>query len=927
MRPSRRSAVVALMLLLLSAPSSAPAADASAPGSQSYEIRLLGGGFTPPDGLTPGEVWTLQQRAAALTVAREGRIHVLLQMRRPHQPADRKALGRRGIDFGSFVPHGAWIASVPTDRLLEIAGADEVRWMTHWDAGYKLHPRVAAGAWGSWALDPSQPGLVHVFVQLHHDVPLDRVSALAGAHGGAASQPVTGLHGAVVRLPEERIGALAAEEEVLWIEGAPPPLSATNDGVLSATEADVLQAAPYGLDGAGVRLFVYDAGTVRHSHTTFDPGDGSRVTVIDGAAVADHATHVAGTAAGDGNGGQAKGVAFGADVLSGGIQGGIASGDVLFYDVALDIEADYATARGLGADLGNNSIGSNLASIGFPCELEGDYGVASNLLDGIVRGDNPNVADPLVLAWSNGNERSGGFGRCGANYVTTPPPSCAKNPIHVGAVNSDGGSMTRFSSWGPCDDGRLKPTVVAPGCEVGEASGENFVHSSLATSDIAFGGPGWCGTSMSSPAVAGMIALLVQDWRAQGHGGASDRPLPALVKAMLVQMARDVGQPGPDYLHGYGAVDAVGLIDLLRTGAPLGNSGAPAWGTDSVSHGDVDSFSVDVPSGSLELRVTLAWDDPAAAAFAADALVNDLDVEVEAPDGTLYSPWVLDPGAPHAPATTGVNQRDNQEQVVVDFPTAGTWTVRVRGASVPMGPQSYGLAYGAEPLVFDPALCVELVVDGGFEAGTGGWSLSGASRVPAPAPDHGSFSLLLGGATGGDQSATLVLSIPDDSSRAEASFWWYMSTDEADSHGFDDFILNVLDTSDQVLQTLDLRSDGWPQEQWMGARYLDLSAWAGQVIRLRFEGRNDAILPTSFYVDDVQLEACPASECTSEVITGLTVGDGLIVTREACDVLTAGPAVTVESGGDLTLRAGTRIVLRDGFRVENGGKLKLATGP
>ena len=73
------------------------------------------------------------------------------------------------------------------------------------------------------------------------------------------------------------------------------------------------------------------------------------------------------------------------------------------------------------------------------------------------------------MTWANGNERSGGTprGRCGSNYHTTAEPSCAKNPIHIGALNSDGSSMTSFSSWGPCDDGRLKPVVSAPGCESG----------------------------------------------------------------------------------------------------------------------------------------------------------------------------------------------------------------------------------------------------------------------------------------------------------------------------------------------------------------------------------------------------------------------------------------------------------------------------
>jgi hypothetical protein len=246
--------------------------------------------------------------------------------------------------------------------------------------------------------------------------------------------------------------------------------------------------------------------------------------------------------------------------------------------------------------------------------MEGDYNPLSHLVDFI------GVGFPIILAWSNGNERTDGPreneedppnppGRCGTNYRTTPPPACAKNPIHVGAINSDGGSMTEFSSWGPCDDGRLKPTVGAPGCAVRG----HLVDSSLAfvpgtnppgPSDTQFGG--MCGTSMASPAVAGVISLFIQDWRAQGYGDPDERPLPALVKAMLVQTARDLGQPGPDFIYGYGAVDAVRLIELLRAGGSLEGSGNSFWGTDSVEQDQLDEYTLAVRLPTLWSTISIS---------------------------------------------------------------------------------------------------------------------------------------------------------------------------------------------------------------------------------------------------------------------------------------------------------------------------------
>lgn len=872
MQPSRHrnrdlsAATSALALFALAALVAAPA-----PCSTPYEIHLLTSTLSPPAGLAPTARQALASRAATLAAAGQRRMHVLLQLHHLPRFADRQALWQDGIDLGTYASGSTWIASIPTARVMEIAAHPAVRWLTPWDATLKVHPRARAGDWAPWAQHPEQPGWVMVLLQLHHDVPLSRGQSLATAVGGVPLPPVDGLHGLTLWLPSDRLETLAAQEEVLWIEEGPPPLTPTNDGVRDLLAVNTVAAAPFSLDGNGVRLFVFDGDAVRATHSTFDPGAGSRVTVIDGTLPADHATHVAGTAAGDGNGGRARGVAPGASLISASYEQ--VGGSMPFWDNAGDIEVDFALARNLhDADLTTASLGSNTARDGFPCSREGDYGVSASLIDGIVRGDNGSVGSAVLTVWAAGNERIGGaviHGRCGANYATMSPPACAKNPIHIGGVNSDGGAMTTFSSWGPCDDGRLKPLLVSPACEVGRGSGEAFVFSSLNGSDNAFGGSGWCGTSMAAPGVAGIATLFVEDWRAAGHGGADDRPLPALVRAMLIHTAVDLGQEGPDFIHGYGLADATALISLLRAGSSLGSLPPPgaatsAWGTDTIDQGEVDTFNLEVPAGSATLRASLAWDDAPAAAFAADAAVNDLDLELASPSGSLHRPWVLDAGTPTAPATTGINSIDNQEQVVVEAPAAGTWTVRVRGTAVPEGPQTYGLVYEAAPRLHDTACAVS---SWGFETNLSPWVGSGlASRAAAPAPGHGAFSLQLGGGAGvGD--AHVEVAVPADAGLATLDFWWYMTTAEGPSHTVDFFLGEVRDTAGTVLSVFDLRSDGWPQATWMETKNVDLTPWAGQTIRLAVRANNNASLPTTFHLDDVTLTTCPA-------IAGFVFGDG-----------------------------------------------------
>ena len=147
---------------------------------------------------------------------------------------------------------------------------------------------------------------------------------------------------------------------------------------------------------------------------------------------------------------------------------------MLFYNNPGDIEADWAAAQNTyGADVGNASLGSNIyANYPLSCTLMGNYGVTEVLMDQIIRGGNAvvGVGDKYIATWAHGNERRQRV-VVRHGYGTTAPPAAAKNPIHVGASNTNDNSMTTFSSWGPTDDGRIKPIVVAGGEQIGGDGG------------------------------------------------------------------------------------------------------------------------------------------------------------------------------------------------------------------------------------------------------------------------------------------------------------------------------------------------------------------------------------------------------------------------------------------------------------------------
>ena len=152
-----------------------------------------------------------------------------------------------------------------------------------------------------------------------------------------------------------------------------------------------------------------------------------------------------------------------------------------------------------------------------------------------------------------------------------------------------------------------------------------------------------------------------------------------------MQTAVDRGNPGPDYQYGYGRVDGVRAVNAII-------AGDFREGT-MLNQGQEDAFAYTVSGSIPELRVSLAWDDAPASLAATVQLVNNLDLTVTAPDGTVYRPYVLNPGQPGNTATRGTDNLNNQEQVVVPNPASGTWIVKVRATSLPQRSQAYSLVF------------------------------------------------------------------------------------------------------------------------------------------------------------------------------------------------------------------------------------------
>ncbi|MDX5417746.1 MAG: S8 family serine peptidase [Hymenobacteraceae bacterium] len=461
------------------------------------------------------------------------------------------------------------------------------------------------------------------------------------------------------------------------------------------------------------KLGVWDGGAVRLSHQELV----GRVAQRDGAtAISDHAVHVSGTMVASGVNPLAKGMSFGAknlqawDFSNDGPEMAAAAHELLISNHS------YGTITGWY----NNTARAGTASNPF-WEFRADpnvsttedynfgyYNSAARLWDQIAynapyylmvksAGNNRNQTGPAIGqpywrlsssgTWVLEAQRQAGISS-NNGYDIIATYGTAKNILTVGAVEPIANGyktpadvkISSFSSWGPTDDGRIKPDIVGNG--VG-------LMSSVGTADDAYSSMN--GTSMAAPNVSGSLNLLQEHY----HNIFGEFMRAATLKGLAIHTADEAGTtPGPDYVYGWG------LLNMEKAARMISNPGSNLINERTLAQGETYTFNV-TASGAGPLMVTISWTDlegqvipvgPSALNNRTPRLVNDLDVRVSK-GLTTYLPWVLDPANPTLAASFGDNFRDNVEQVFIANAVPGenyTVTIRHKG-TLANGPQAYTL--------------------------------------------------------------------------------------------------------------------------------------------------------------------------------------------------------------------------------------------
>ncbi len=321
------------------------------------------------------------------------------------------------------------------------------------------------------------------------------------------------------------------------------------------------------------------------------------------------------------------------------------------------------------------SNGAVISSNSWGAAVNGAYDDFAQMYDALTRDANPyiNGTQPILFVFAAGNE--------GPSSQTISSPGSAKNVLTVGACGNDRFGDTHemiadFSSRGPTEDGRIKPDVVAPG---------TWVASALSQAASAGWGWGninrwyeWCGgTSQATPHGAGSAAIFVQYY----EGLYGKKPSPSMIKAALIVSAvdltgTDAEDPIPNNNEGWGMICLPNIID-----PPYGEMflDSPVY----LETGEEYTLNITVVDTFTPLKITMAYTDREGAVNANPALVNDLNLVVEDPNGNIYignnfqNGWTQPGNAP----SDSIN---NVECVYIQNPVAGKYKIRVLAQNIPM---------------------------------------------------------------------------------------------------------------------------------------------------------------------------------------------------------------------------------------------------
>jgi subtilisin family serine protease len=677
------------------------------------------------------QVGNIDSQSFALTQATSGAdksaSDLIVQFAAAVTEADKAALRGAGAEIFGYLPDDALMVRMNQTRALQFkASRKGVFAVLTFRPEFRLSPAFLHSA-GSFNPDAAQTVLIKTFKATETSDIAHKISELPKAVLHAA----TGTS-IVVTIPRGQVKTVADLQGIehvqpylpmkpLHFEAEPDPiLTPRASGDYTDLNGFETGTKVLNFDGAWAAGFTGRNQITAMADTGLDRGEGNLSPDFSDAVLhgyifglfskswedpMGHGTHVAGSVLGRGtkSGGKLKGGAYEAKFVPESLWSPMMKG----LTVPSKVQDLFQQAYADGARVHTNSWGAN-----------GNFGAYDNYASNVDE-FMFNHPDMLILyAAGNSGVDNDKDGRIDPGSIGSP--GTAKNALTVGAsenlllqggiqrpvnqlrdaalhwgaepifsshISDNVNGLAMFSSRGPTLDGRLKPDIVAPGTNI--LSARSHVPGAevlwgIYNEDYVYSG----GTSMATPLAAGGATVARQVLQEKFH---LTSPSAALLKATLLHTAVDMypGQYGevgaahgqelltrrPNMDEGYGRLDVAAISGLTDATHFVDN-------TVGVGAGEIQEVTVTLAKPG-QILVNLVYTDAPASPNAATALVNDLDLAVTAPGGSV---------------TASHDRLNNSEVVELSAAAAGSYKISVQGVKIPQGKngkQPYALVYTA----------------------------------------------------------------------------------------------------------------------------------------------------------------------------------------------------------------------------------------
>ena len=580
---------------------------------------------------------------ATLAAADGNDAYVVQLIGQPIEVVDR-ALEDAGATVLRALHEHARIVRMGPDAKAAIEAMDMVRWVGQYHPAYKLEEEILQQILLGGS---ARSGQVRYSIELLRDgeAAMDEATQLAQALGGAIDLTVPQVGRFEATLTQGQLLQLVADSDVLFIDRWQPPANDMNI-------ARAIGGANYiegieGFSGEGVRAEVMDSG-LRQNHQEFT----TRPPLLHG------------TTGVDSHGTSTYSINF-ARGASGAARGMVPDAQGIFASY-FSVSNRYSHTTQLinpslpyRAVYQSNSWGSGLTT---------QYSTGSSQMDRII------FDTSLLITQSQSNQGS----------QQSRPEAWAKNVVSVGGVFHRDTLSKGDDCWcggasrGPAADGRIKPDLTH------FYDSTRAATSSSTTAYTQFGG-----TSGATPIVAGHFGLLFQMWSEGVFGNPvsggdvfEERPKFTTAKAMMIASASpynfsgsSIGNDKARPKQGWGMPDLRPLYDNRDKIFVVNEE-------DVIAELESATYQLKVPAGTPELRATLTWADPAGTTSSSVHRINNLNLRVTSPSGQTY--WGNAGLSAGIWSTTGgaADNINTVENVFVQSPAAGTWTVEVIAADL-----------------------------------------------------------------------------------------------------------------------------------------------------------------------------------------------------------------------------------------------------